>query len=157
MKTLLIWFGGFIILFAVIIAYALQHSGNPAGLPPSASAATSATVALDGTEVHVDLATTPAAQEKGLGGRTSLAPGSGMLFIFPQDGRYAFWMKDMSFPIDIIWMDDTGKVIYVVPDLSPQTYPHSYGPIALSRFVLEVPAGFAASHRVQVGDRAQLP
>lgn len=140
---------------AALVAFISLFISVMAALPgPKQALSNVSTVALGGRTVHVELATTPAAQERGLGGRTSLAPGTGMLFVFPQDGMYDFWMKDMRFPIDIIWMQSDGTVIYIVPDLAPDTYPHGYGPKTPARYVLEVPAGFAAAHHVQAGDRA---
>ena len=80
-----------------------------------------------------------------------------MLFVFTEDGKYAFWMKDMQFSIDIIWLAADGTVVYIVPNLSPATYPQTYTPDTPARFVLEVPAGFVAAHSVRIGDKAQLP
>lgn len=150
-----LWFGAIVAVFAGIIGFELLHvnsldtSGGLAG--------SSYTLTLDGASVRVALARTPAEQERGLGVRNSLAPDEGMLFIFPEDGKYAFWMKNMKFPIDILWLAAGGKVVYVVPDLSPSTYPHSFAPTMPARFVLEVPAGWAAAHNVHLGDLTQLP
>ncbi len=154
MKVML-WFGGIVVLFAAIVGFELAHFGTLTD--SSAAPASPYVLTLAGVQVHVRLAQTPTDQEKGLGGRDSLAPDEGMLFIFPKDGQHAFWMKDMKFPIDIIWLAVDGKVVYIVPDLSPNTYPQSFAPSKPARFVLEVPAGFAAKHNVHVGDIAQLP
>ncbi len=153
----LVWLGAVVILIAAVASFELSRLSSPATATSSASVLPSSIVMLDGVNVHVDLATTPAEQEQGLGGRTGLAANQGMLFIFPQDGEYAFWMKDMQFPIDIIWLDHTGTVMYIVPNLAPATYPKAFGPSDPSRYVLEVPAGFVAAHGVNVGDTATLP
>ena len=154
MKAVL-WFGGLMAIFGAIIAFQLMHFGD---LTSSVAVLGPAyTVTLDGATVHVMLARTPAEQERGLGGRDSLAVDQGMLFVFPKDGEYAFWMKDMKFSIDILWLAQDGTVVYIVPNLSPSTYPQTFGPSKPARFVLEVPAGFVAAHWVQVGDRAHLP
>lgn len=154
MKAIL-WFGGIVAVFGLIVAVELAHFGSLINVPDSTLPASYVT--LDGGTVSVSLARTPAEQERGLGGRESLAPDEGMLFVFPQDGRYAFWMKDMKFSIDIIWIAADGTVVYVVPNLSPSSYPRSYGPKTPARFVLEVPAGWAAAHYVRIGDIARLP
>jgi uncharacterized membrane protein (UPF0127 family) len=63
----------------------------------------------------VELATTVIQQAKGLSGRTGLGENDGMLFLFNRPAIQSFWMKDMNFPIDIIWigstpsMDSTGS------------------------------------------------
>lgn len=151
----IVWFGAIVALFALIVGLELSHINvlDTSAVPTNINH----TLTLDGASVHVALARTPAQLERGLGGRETLAPDEGMLFIFQQDGKYAFWMKGMNFSIDIIWLASDGRVVYIVPDLSPGTYPRSFAPPEPARFVLEVPAGWGAAHNVQIGDIAQLP
>src|SRR3989338_662243 len=66
-----------------------------------------------GVNLIVELAVTPAQRERGLSGRDRLEPRSGMLFVFEDDGVRGFWMKGMTFPIDIIWIDDERVVGFV--------------------------------------------
>ena len=80
----------------------------------------------------------------------------GMLFVFPSDGIYAFWMKGMLFSIDMLWLAADGTIVYLVQNASPDTYPHSFVPDKTARYVLELPAGFARSHGVGVGDIVRL-
>jgi hypothetical protein len=97
---------------------------------------------------------------RGLGGRESLPDDRGMLFVFPEPGRHAFWMKDMLISIDIIWISAGGRVVDIqaaqpepgVPD--PQL--KRYNPGGEAKYVLEVRAGLAAEKGVQVGDEAQI-
>jgi len=96
----------------------------------------------------VEVASTAVEREQGLSGRTSLAQGTGMLFIFDTPGSYGFWMKDMQFSLDIIFMDTSKQVIQVDSNLSPQTYPEAFYPTRPALYVLEVPAGFAAAHSI---------
>jgi uncharacterized membrane protein (UPF0127 family) len=114
------------------------------------------TVQLDGQTIRVSIADTEASRELGLGGRTGLAPDEGMLFIFPQDGVYAFWMKDMKFSIDMIWISSSGTVTYMAQNVSPDTFPKDFGPGTPARYVLELPAGWANAHGVRVGDSVAL-
>lgn len=58
---------------------------------------------------------------KGLSGRKSLGQDEAMLFVFQSPGIYKFWMKDMNFPLDIIWLDKDRKVIHIEHNLSPST------------------------------------
>ncbi len=118
-------------------------------------------VQLGGQNVQVDLALTTATQEQGLSGRTSLAPNTGMLFVFPTPNKYLFWMKDMNFPIDMIWLapsvggDDDAKVVYIAKDATPASYPSTFGPGANDQdalYVIEVPSGFADANNLKVGD-----
>lgn len=117
---------------------------------------TQRTIQLNGNAIRVSVASTPGEREQGLSGRTGLASDEGMLFVFQQDGDYAFWMKDMLFSIDMIWIDASGKIIYIAPSVSPETYPTAFDPHMNALYVLELPAGYAAEHNVVVGDQAQI-
>ena len=114
------------------------------------------TVELRGQTIHVSIANTPQAHEAGLGGRTGLAPDEGMLFIFREEGKHVFWMKDMSFPIDIVWIASDGRVVYLAQNVSPDTYPMSFVSTAPARYVLELPAGFSSEYAVIIGDIVRL-
>jgi len=107
-------------------------------------------------DVMVTIADTPTMQQRGLGGRAGLGPDEGMLFVFSKDAPYSFWMKDMRFSIDIIWLSSTGTVITIASNVSPDTYPQSFAPTAPARYVLELPAGFARTYNLRVGDTVQL-
>jgi uncharacterized membrane protein (UPF0127 family) len=109
-------------------------------------------VTIGGTAVQVDVATAPAEREQGLGGREHLAPDTGMLFIFPEDGMYRFWMKDMRFPIDMLWLTADGTIVGVHADVLPSTYPETFGADVPARYVLELPAGYTQAHDVHVGE-----
>ncbi len=137
---------------AAVVAFAMR--GDPTvALDP----ADTATLQLAGQTIHVAVASTEAAREKGLGGRSALAPNEGMLFVFQKDGVYSFWMKDMRFSLDIVWLADDGRIVYAVQNVSPDTYPHSFTPSADAKFVLELPAGWLAAHKVGLGTVAVLP
>lgn len=77
----------------------------------------------------------------GLSGKNSLAQNKAMLFIFPHSDYWAMWMKDMKFPLDIVWLDAGYRIITVKANLSPNTYPQAFMPTAPAAFVLETPAG----------------
>jgi len=157
MSKVLIWFGVIVLLFGGIAAYELRYfsSGvfNQAALPTE----TLRPLTIGGTTIYVKIADTPALQEHGLSDTASLPPDQGMLFVFPRSGIYAFWMKDMHYSLDMIWMDDNGKVIYIAPNVSPDTYPaQTFSSDKPAKYVLEVNAGFAAQHTVRIGDVAQF-
>ncbi len=113
-------------------------------------------VILGGNEINVTIADTQATQAKGLGGRKSLKPNEGMLFIFPKSGFYGFWMKDMKIPIDIIWFDENYRIVDVWENATPDSYPKLYTPRVLSQFVLEVPAGYFARHHLKNGNILEM-
>lgn len=104
-----------------------------------------------GVSLKLEYATTEGERQKGLGGRAYLAPDEGMLFVFPADGRYGFWMKDTLIPLDIFWLDSKGQVVFIAPEVATSTYPSVfYSPVPV-RYVLETVAGFARVHDVATG------
>ncbi|HCM43539.1 TPA: hypothetical protein DIS55_01130 [Candidatus Kaiserbacteria bacterium] len=106
--------------------------------------------------VRVTVADTPESRERGLSGRDGLASDEGMLFVFQNDGYHTFWMKDMLFSIDIIWLSHEGTVVDIAKDVSPDTFPMSFSPRAFARYVLELPARFVEEYTIQIGDEVRF-
>lgn len=103
--------------------------------------------------VRVDVVATPATRAQGLSGREGLAEDEGMLFLFDLPGKYQFWMKDMLFPIDIIWIRE-GRIVDLSVDVPPPGPDGSLplvSPFEPADTVLEVQAGFSAAHGLRVG------
>ena len=95
---------------------------------------------------------------RGLQFRTSLAPDSGMLFIFKKSWPYAFWMKDTLIPLDMIWMDEARSIVHIehnVPPCTADPCPR-YPPEHAALYVLEINAGYAAKLGLQSGDAAEF-
>ena len=116
-----------------------------------------ATVQFGTTTVSVDVASTPAQMSLGLSGRSSLPSDHGMLFMLGQDSATAFWMKDMKFPLDLIWIHG-GTVIDLdanVPVPTTTTLP-LYTPISPVNYVVEVNAGFAEAHHINIGSQVVI-
>ena len=111
---------------------------------------------LGDEKVVLEVVNTPEKLSRGLSGRKELAQNSGMLFVFESAERHGFWMKEMNFPIDIIWIDEAGKIVDIKNNVSPTTYPKSFYPQAPAFYVLEVNAGFTLVHGVKIGDRVSL-
>lgn len=105
-------------------------------------------------QVKVDLAITEYERMMGLSGRKNLPANEGLLFVFEEPGIYHFWMKDMNFPIDIIWLDRDLKIVHIQSNARPEDYPKLYEPAAPAVFVLEVVSGFAEKNNLQLGDIA---
>jgi uncharacterized membrane protein (UPF0127 family) len=109
-----------------------------------------------GVSLRLELATTTAEQELGLGGRASLPLDYGMLFVFSEAGYYGFWMKDTLIPLDIFWLNDQGQVVWMEQSVATSTYPHVFYPSTPARYVLEASAGFGALHGVATGTPLSL-
>ncbi len=110
-----------------------------------------------GVSLRIEYATTTEARERGLSGVSYIPEDYGMLFVFPRDGVYGFWMKDMQASIDIFWLDDKGQVIFLQPNVEPSSYPYVFYPSEPARYVLETRAGFSTRHSVSVGAKLVLP
>ena len=108
-------------------------------------------VILKGEKFMVEAADTPAERMQGLSGRSGLSVNEGMLFTFDKPDAHGFWMKDMKFPLDIIWIDKDYRIVHIENNISPDTYPNSYIPERKSRYVIELHSGFAKAHNFVVG------
>ena len=76
--------------------------------------------------------------------------GEGCLDAFP--GKYDFWMKDMNFALDIIWLSEDLHIVYIKKDARPESYPAIFGPEMDTKYVLEVVSGFASRYNLKTGD-----
>ncbi|MCR4279228.1 MAG: DUF192 domain-containing protein [Candidatus Zambryskibacteria bacterium] len=103
--------------------------------------------------IQFEVADTPNEISLGLSGRESLEPGNGLLFIMPTSAKHGFWMKDMNFPIDIIWIDDVWVVAGVERSAQPESYPETFTPNRPVKYVLEVPAGTADEFGIDTGGK----
>lgn len=113
-------------------------------------------VRVGSTTIPVILASSPDDRTRGLSGRQSLPEKEGMLFAFPQADFHGFWMKDMNFPIDIVWINEQMKVVYLKENVQPQTFPEIFKPDQKALYVLEVNAGFARSVGITDGGTLEL-
>ena len=113
-------------------------------------------VTIGGTTISVEIANTPLVQEQGLGGRSSLPSGSGMLFVFDHDDRWGIWMKNMQFPIDIVWVDKNEVITTIKQNVTPETYPNVFYPTSPSRYVIELPGGYTKKEGIAEGTKIVL-
>lgn len=134
-----------ILAIAALLAWFFAPSGAEAPEPPEVGG------------IEFEIVTTSAERARGLGGRTEIPEDYGMLFVFPDEGTYGFWMKDMLVSIDILWLTDDGTVLGIEANVSPATYPASFYPPIPVRYVLEMAAGEAAHRGLSVGSRIALP
>ena len=111
-----------------------------------------------GVKIPVEVADTLKKRSLGLGKRTSLKKGWGMLFVFEKLKPHRFWMKDMQFPLDIIWLDNH-RIVHIIHNAKPS---NSKGepevmtsPVPVN-FVLEIAAGRAAKFRLKTGQRMKF-
>ena len=109
-------------------------------------------LAIGETSYELLVADTPAQQIQGLSGHPGLKENEGMLFIFSDSEERSFWMKDMNFPLDIIWIDETKRVAGFVENATPESFPEMFNSEVPVQYVLEVNAGDVAKKGIEVGD-----
>jgi uncharacterized membrane protein (UPF0127 family) len=117
---------------------------------------TSSIVRIDDMNITAILALTPEEQSTGLAIKETMKENEGMLFVFDTPKKYSFWMKDMKFPIDIIWLDSKKKIVHIEDRLEPCVFLlpcPSYAPTTDSLYVLEVVSNFTNKHEVRIGDQ----
>jgi uncharacterized protein len=128
-------------LIIIILAYFFAGSGG------------SGRVCLEADCFNVSVSSSRFELVRGLMGVEHLGANEGMLFVFGADGVYPFWMKDTLIPLDIIWMDSDGRVVFI--NRNAQSCAASCSlidPGVTARFVLEVNAGTSESIGLGVGD-----
>ncbi|MFC1674185.1 DUF192 domain-containing protein [Pseudomonadota bacterium] len=102
----------------------------------------------------VEIASTPAQQRRGLMFRDHLSADQGMLFDFQPPRQVAMWMKNTYIPLDMLFADETGRVVFIAQNTQPHSLDMITGPEGV-RYVLELPAGTAVRLGLAVGDRLQ--
>lgn len=112
-------------------------------------------VQLGGTMFSARVATTDEEKTKGLSGTPSLAEGEAMLFVYDHDDKWSIWMKEMRYPIDIVWLNKDKKVVHIVKNAPPESYPYeSFTPKEDARYILELAAGTTSKRSIVIGTPA---
>lgn len=149
-------------VFIVAVGVLMQKTFELNPTEPKESSQTAPSVIINGKTIPVEIAKNSQERAKGLSGRASLDAGSGMLFIFEEKSETTtFWMKGMSIPLDIIWIQDA-KIIRIdknVPAPNPETPDNKLKTYSAGRsvdYVLEVNAGFSDSNSIKIGDNVSI-
>lgn len=113
-----------------------------------------AKVTVEGFVLNADIPVSNELMAKGLAVKNQLKENEAMLFVFDDPAEHSFWMKDMKFPIDIIWLNSDGKVVHIEKNLQPCVSVlicTSYSPNIDSQYVLETASNFTQRHNISVG------
>lgn len=148
--------GGSYFAFAIVaiiavffVVLAMGKYQTPSFIPVKVGTAT----------INAEVADTQPKQVRGLMFRDGLPKDGGMLFVFDREARHGIWMMNVTFPIDIVWLDSDKKVVYVEHGAKPcealMICP-IYQPTSPAKYVLEVSSGYARSHSINVGKVAQF-
>jgi uncharacterized membrane protein (UPF0127 family) len=112
----------------------------------------------DGFAATAELAVTDEQRAQGLMFREKINEDQAMLFVFEEEDIHSFWMKNMSFAIDILWLDRQRRIVHIeekVPPCPRDPCP-SYVPAAAAAFVLELQAGFVEKHGLRISNRIEF-
>lgn len=138
---------------AVFILACLSTSPYTSALEsPKSTAVKNRVITLNagGQSIKAEVAADDAARQQGLMFRPSMGKNDGMLFVFPELGYHAMWMRNTLIPLSVAYMDEAGKILSI-HEMQPQTEtPHqAAGP---ARYALEMNAAWFTTYKVRVGD-----
>ena len=143
----------FIVLLSLFIIFLILFVNSPRGIKYSPS------ITIDKVSFTVDVAKTPQQQQKGLAIYNSLPSNRGMVFLFNQPDYYTFWMKDMKFPIDIIYIRQN-KIVDIFKDVPLPASPLAPLPVLKPKkpadTVLEINAGLSEKYGFNIGDSVKM-
>lgn len=108
-------------------------------------------------DVQASVAKTWPERIQGLSNTPYLPEDTVKLFIFDSSGMHSFWMKDMNYSIDILWVSEAGEIVHIEEQASPESYPAMFVPKTEARYVIETVAGFVQKHAIIVGEMVVLP
>lgn len=150
-------FGLLIILFAIFYFTFNFGSSDQRSDKLPAIEKTRTTVKINDVSIEAEIADTPATRTSGLSFREELTDDQGMLFVFDKADYHSFWMKDMNFPIDIIWIHDN-HIVDLTKNIPPEKDKDLtiYKPKNPVKLVLEVNAGFSEKNSFKIGDSVKI-
>lgn len=108
--------------------------------------------------IKVEVADSTLKRAKGLMYRKHLDENTGMLFIFDDQTKHIFWMKNTLIPLDMIWVDENFKIVDISVNVQPcKTIScQTYMPASPAKYVLEVNGGYSEKQSIKIGDTLQL-
>lgn len=143
----------YIVLIGALALLAIVRTGGSLPIPNLFEG--SAKAQVNNKTINLIVAKSEKDRMKGLSGRNSLSEDQGMLFVFEKKGKYGFWMRDMKFPLDIIYIDNE-TVVYLVENAPAATQAPTltiYKPDTDANRVLELNAGGAKKYGIKKGTK----
>ncbi len=151
----------FTIVLSVVIYYGVLFGLNSLNFIYGSSASVDeiAVLNFNKTEVvcgayHFNsyIADTDKTMREGLSIFDNLNKKDAMLFVFNEESSHSIWMKNMKFSIDILWIDNGGKIVHMEENISPNTYPKNFVNTSPALYVLEIQSGMAQESKIKIGD-----
>lgn len=151
----------FTIVVSVIIYYGVLYGLNSLNFVYGSSARVDGVYALnfDKTKIvcgnssfDAYIANTDKKKKEGLSVFNDFGRGDAMLFVFDELANHSIWMKNMKFDIDILWLDENGKIVHIENEISPNTYPKNFINTTPALYVLELRSGMVKNSKINIGD-----
>jgi uncharacterized membrane protein (UPF0127 family) len=146
-----------LILITIVLlggAYFLAISGKSTERQTQTTKSSCA-INLDNRCIELERADTNARRIKGLSDRKSMDTYQGMLFVFDHAQEQCFWMKDMHFALDMVFVDNNKKIVKIDKNISPDTYPQNYCADG-ARYVIELNSGIADRAGLKIGQELAI-
>lgn len=148
MKLRKVYLIAFVVLAFAVLLFAIMTTQRH-----SSEFGESANLNTPGQRYTLEVVTSARDKSKGLSDRSSLPQDRGMLFVYDREAVRCFWMKDMNFSIDIIWLNKNRDVVHIEQNLSPDTYPRSFCPEQDAMYVIELNANETYTAGISLGDK----
>lgn len=142
---------GVIIILLLVIIFTLSYQNKTTQDSQGFKELT--VIVNESLTLKTDVSSTSNERTIGLSKYDSLKENQAMLFVFEEKGFYSFWMRDMKFPIDIIWLNENKEIVSIRENADPSEYPQSYYPEAEALYVLETVAGFVTKNQLEKGQQ----
>lgn len=108
------------------------------------------------TIFNLEIADSNEKRIKGLSYRYNLPKDSVLLFVFEKEDFHGIWMKNMYFPIDIVWLDKNKQVVHIEENIYPNTFPKVFMPTQKSLYVLEFNQGVIKEKNIKIGNSVKF-
>lgn len=150
-----------ILIFGGLYYYSLSTKDGDINSPFLSQPRSSSTLVINSNTLKVEVADEDSERKKGLGGRVSLGTDEGMLFVYERAGIHTFWMKDVSFPLDFIWINGS-TVVDITENVPPPTIGQTdnelarYSTLKENDKILEINAGTVQRLNIKIGDTIVL-
>lgn len=113
-------------------------------------------VEIGKTNLRMELADNQLSRVTGLSYRDSIGS-DGMLFVFTESSaENCFWMKDMKFSIDMVWLSSDKTVLSIDREVSPETFPNTFCPVSPAKYGIEINAGTAQNYGFEIGKQVKF-
>lgn len=145
-----------IIIIIVAVAVISFYVLFPTNIKLQTETNEAVTIFINDQKFEAEIADTDEKRTLGLSGREDLPKDSGLLFIFPNPDYHPFWMKDMNFPIDILWIDENWTIVNITENVQPESYPQTFQPQIPAKYVLEINAGLSRELNIKRGDKIRF-